>query len=103
MEKVYISFTEIIDLIVNSGGAFSPRNIIKVTNTIKSIYKNEEIFKFVFEQIYSDPKNPFTTAYYEFMIFKQSGYDLDDICYTLAENILIRRYNEKKSGEYITF
>uniref|UniRef100_A0A6C0AY66 Uncharacterized protein n=1 Tax=viral metagenome TaxID=1070528 RepID=A0A6C0AY66_9ZZZZ len=103
-ERVYESFSELMDIIVKnyriSRHLLAIGDIVK---TMKSIYKDPEIFEYVFERFYSNARNPFTTAYHEFMNFKNSGYHIEDIFYFLAENILTRMLKEYKYNEFTVF
>jgi hypothetical protein len=65
--------------------------------------KDPETFEYIFERFYSNSRNPFTTAYHEFMIYKNSGYDVDDIYYTICDGILTRAVNENKNGSFTVF
>jgi hypothetical protein len=103
-ERVYESFSELMDIIVKnyriSRHLLAIGDIVK---TMKSIYKDPKIFEYVFERFYSNARNPFTTAYHEFMNFKNSGYDIEDIFDILAEGILLRMNKEYQHNEFIVF
>ncbi len=104
MEAIFNAFDELLTLIVTKY-KISRRNLAinDLYLSIKRIYSKPETFKYVFERFYSNPQNPFTTAYHEFMNYKNSGYDDDDIFYFLAERILERKLHEQFFGEFKTF
>jgi hypothetical protein len=101
-EAVYQKLKELLDLIKQTYKS-SRYNLAHndIYKTMKRIYKNPKTFEYVFERVYSNGRNPFTTAYHEFMNYKNSGYDDDDIFYSVSEGILIRLIKEK--DEFTTF
>ena len=105
-DKVYKNFNELIILILNKYTRKIHENAVNdIMLSMKIIYKDNDIFKYVFERIYSNRVNPFLTAYSEFMNFKSTNiYELDDIFYLIADNILIRSLKERLTNNVlITF
>ena len=95
-EIIYQKVRELLDLIKQTYKSSQYDIAIEhISKNMKSIYKNPKIFEYVFERVYSCARNPFTTAYHEFMNYKNSGYDLDDIFFFVSKGILVRLVNEK--------
>jgi hypothetical protein len=78
--------------------------VIEIKDYISLLYENQETFKYIFERYYSDNRNPFTTAYHQFMNYTTSGTEVENAIYFIAEGILERTIKETVSGyAYITF
>lgn len=70
-----------------------------ITNVMKLIFKEQSLYKYIFEQYYSDNRSPFITAYYQTMDYLQNGFDFDKTIQIVAKNILKRIFKEKRSGD----
>ena len=93
-EKEYKKFNKLL----KSG------NYSNIINCMKILYTDKYIFEYVFSRYYSCSRNPFTTAYHEFMNNYISGMDIDEIFEIIAKGILQRYIHERKSkNKYITF
>ena len=72
--------------------------INELAEIIKDIYeKNHECFQYVFEKFYSDNKNPFLSAYKQFI--------QHNLTYFQLASCILERYTKeyKSENEYITF
>ena len=105
---VYQKFDEFMNLIINkeiklhyTSYDVSIKNIV---DSMKIIYNNKIIFEFVFEKYYSNSRNPFTTAYHEFMNYLTSGFDTEDSFDYIAKCIFKRSIREKiNNNEFIVY
>jgi hypothetical protein len=104
-EKVYDSFHKLVLLLVRTYRVSRhASNVNEIARSMKSIYQNKKAFEYTFERFYSEPKNPFTTAYHQFMNYSQSGVmDFDDSIYLIADGILTRMLKELEEGEFKVF
>ena len=73
MEYEYAKYRDFLNSVV-SNYRFSRRSVIicQLSVKMKRIYETPEVFEYVFEKVYSCARNPFTTAYSQFMNFKNS-------------------------------
>jgi hypothetical protein len=96
-EKVYKNFSQLIIIILNKyTKKIHEKAVDDIMLSMKIIYKDNNIFKYVFERFYSNGLNPFLTAYSEFMNYKSNNnYELDNIFYLIADGILVRSLKEK--------
>ena len=101
---VYETFNDLINTMIDtytySGHDFSVDSLSK---TMKKMYNNHTLFKYTFEKFYSNARNPFITAYHEFMNLKEYETDLEDVFYIISEGILLRMLKERKYNEFIVF
>ena len=113
-EKVYKNFNQLIIIILNkytkkitiplkgSLKGSHEKAVDDIMLSMKIIYKDDDIFKYVFERFYSNRLNPFLTAYTEFMNYKSNNnYELDNIFYLIADGILVRSLKEKMSNNVL--
>ena len=77
-------------------------SVSKIKSIMKILYKNKEIFEYVFERYYSYSSNPFTTAYHEFMNWFYSGIELELIFKRISEGIFRRLLYEKMEHSIYT-
>ena len=102
-EDVYIIFNRLLKIVIrNYSLANHEISVEHIKYSMKNIYENKEAFKFVFEQYYSDKRNPFTNAYSQFMNY----YDTfgEKSFYLIAEGILVRTLQEKRTNdEYVVY
>jgi hypothetical protein len=103
MERVYEKVEHLIKSVVDAHTQERhARSIMMIEMSLRNLYTNQDIFKKVMERYYSDPRNPFTTAYSQFMNYLDSGINLDEIYWEIAECILLRRLKEKQTGNIYT-
>ena len=104
MEKIYFKLEELIVALVESYSVSRHhRSVNIIEENLRRIYKFKDVFQYILERFYADPRNPFTTAYSRFMNFLDSGLDPEEIFFDIAENILLRRAKEQEKGEYVVF
>ena len=104
MEKVYTIFSELLCVIVDE---YTYKNhdyyLDEISTAMKSLYINKNTFKYVMERYYSHDRNPFTTAYSQFMS-TLSFTTLEKTFKTISEDLLYRLIKEKQSGnEFVVF
>ena len=100
MEKVYTIFEEMVTaLVIRYTRERHNRSVRYISKSLKSIYKNKECFEYTLNLFYADFRNPFTTAYSQFM---NEVNENDDVFWTVSENILMRRVMEL-GNEYAVF
>jgi hypothetical protein len=95
MEKEYQKFRKIINLNYNVK--------TKIMKELNRLLENPETFKYVLERVYSDPRNPFTTSYHEFMNDINDGMDPREAIELLSQAIINRNIKEKLYGKYVIF
>ena len=106
---VYQKFDEFINLIVNKELNLYPnsnfsKSIKDIVDFMKIIYNSKIVFEYVFERYYSNNRNPFTTAYHEFMNYLNSGFDTEDSFNFIANYMFERLLREKiNNNEFIVY
>ena len=100
MEKVYTIFKDLVEtIVIRYTRERHNRSVGYISSSLKSIYKNKECFEYTLNLFYADSRNPFTTAYSQFM---NEINENDNIFWTVSENILMRRVMER-GNEYAVF
>jgi hypothetical protein len=99
MEAVFKKFDEFIDTLV---GDYKFK-LKKIKKLLSELLETPEIFKYIFERVYSDRRNPFTTSYHNFMSNIEAGMDTQEAIELLAQEIITRRIQEKKYGKFVVF
>jgi hypothetical protein len=74
-----------------------------IIGEMKIMYKKHTLFKYVFEKYYSCSRNPFTTAYSQFMHYLNMGYKIELTFNYIIENIIERMEHEHKHGIYTVY
>ena len=96
-EQIYTIFMNLLrDTSYEHNKQKHTKCIYIIKNSMKDIYKSDKLaFEYVFEKIYSNCKNPFLSAYREFMNYLvNGGYSEEDLLYFIAEGILQRYLKE---------
>ena len=103
-DRAYFLFDNIIHTLVdNYTHNFNEFYINEVVIAVKNIYIDKKLFKYIMEQYYSDSRNPFTTAYSQFMN-KINQTPLDELFYDISRDILYRLIRENRAdNDYIVF
>ena len=103
IQDVYTTFDNLLKLVIKNYTITTHKmSIDHIAYSMKNIYENKDTFKFVFEHYYSDKRNPFISAYSQFM----NCYDTfgEKTFYFIAEGIFLRKLNEKKTkNEFAVF
>ncbi len=104
MEKVYNIFTEILCVIVDD---YTHQNhnyfVNEIVIAVKNVYSNKKIFKYVMERYYANHRNPFTTAYSQFMN-NLGVMTLDECINDISHGLLSRLLKEQQTGnEFVVF
>ena len=105
MEKELIKFERFLDSLT---GKFKAKKLMhylvkKLMYYLNVLLENSEIFKYILERVYSDPRNPFTTSYHDFILDINYGMDTQEALEILAEAIINRRIQEQKYNKFVVF
>ena len=106
MQDAHTLFDRIIKLILEIYNYRKDEFFIdEVVIAMKNIYPNKQVFRSIMEQYYSSDKNPFTTAYHEFMVsLNGNEFSLEETFRNTATNLLYRLLKEKwKKDIYVVF
>jgi hypothetical protein len=106
-EFIYKEFDELVHLLIEEyfqekTNSYYKKIVKKLSNSIKQLYKNKEIFEYVLEKYYSQPLNPFTSAYHDFMNLYNSGNQAEDLFIKISDGILRRLIYEKLEKDIFT-
>ena len=104
MEKVYTIFSELLCVIVDE---YTYQNhdfyVNEICTAVKSLYINKNTFKYTMERYYANDRNPFITAYSQFMN-NLSVMRLDKCIKDISTSLLFRLIKEKQTGnEFVVF
>ena len=72
--------------------------IDQIKEFLEAIYETPDLFKYIMENVYTEPRNPFTNGYHTFMSHINSGTDIETALYFVADALLDRRLKEKQLG-----
>jgi hypothetical protein len=103
-ERIYKIFEGLLEFVTNNYHILNHNISIKqIAKSLKTIYIDSDTFKYVLERCYWDNRNPFTTAYSEFMS-NLHLMNLNKLFDYISEMILTRKLKETRTGNlYIVF